>query len=102
MILGAKSPSHARRSTFQIRKPHAQRSAMNVVMYTRAGCHLCDDAQRVLQEHGLDPAVVDIDADPALRERFTECVPVVEIDGEIRFRGRVEPVLLRRLLSGRD
>jgi hypothetical protein len=26
-------------------------------------------------------------------------VPVVEIDGRIRFRGRVEPVLLRRLLT---
>jgi len=73
---------------------------MNVVMYTRDGCHLCEDAQRVLEEHGLAPALVDIDADPALRERFTECVPVLEIDGKIRFRGRVDPVLLRRLLAG--
>jgi glutaredoxin len=75
--------------------------AVNVILYTRVGCHLCDDAQRVLEEHGLEPAVVDIDVDPALREQFSECVPVVEIDGKIRFRGRVEPVLLRRLLSGR-
>jgi glutaredoxin len=102
MILGAKSPAHASRTTFQICKTLSPRSAMNVVMYTRAGCHLCDDAQRVLEEHGLELAVVDIDAVPALRERFTECVPVVEIDGKIRFRGRVEPVLLRRLMSGRD
>jgi hypothetical protein len=29
-------------------------------------------------------------------------VPVVEIDGRIRFRGRVEPVLLRRLLQSRQ
>ena len=75
---------------------------MNVVMYTRVGCHLCDDAQRVLAEHGVEPAVVDIGADPALHARFTQCVPVVEIDGKIRFRGRVDPVLLRRLLSGID
>jgi hypothetical protein len=60
---------------------------------------LCEDAERVLREHGLEPVLVDIDADPALRERFTECVPVVEIDGRERFRGRVEPVLLRRLLA---
>jgi glutaredoxin len=73
---------------------------MNVTLYTRAGCHLCDDAHRVLVEHGLEPAVVDIDARPELREQFNTCVPVVEIDGKIRFRGRVEPVLLRRLLAG--
>ena len=45
------------------------------------------------------PKCVDIDADPALRERFDTCVPVVEIDGQVRFRGRVEPVLLRRMFD---
>jgi glutaredoxin len=69
-----------------------------VVLYTRQGCHLCDDAKKLLESHGLAPATIDIDADPALRERFDTCVPVVEIDGQIRFRGRVEPVLLKRLL----
>ena len=73
---------------------------MNVVLYTRSGCHLCDDALTTLVEHGLTPKVVDIDADPALRERWSDCVPVVEIDGKIRFRGRVDPLLLRRLLAG--
>lgn len=72
---------------------------MNVVLYTRKGCHLCDDAHDLLVRHGLEPQSVDIDADPALRERFTTCVPVVEIDGKIRFRGRVNEVLLKRLLS---
>jgi glutaredoxin len=72
---------------------------MNVTLYTRRGCHLCDDARTLLADHGLDPAMVDVDADASLRERFNDCVPVVEIDGKIRFRGRVDPVLLRRLLS---
>lgn len=72
---------------------------MDVVLYTRAGCHLCDDAALVLREHGLTPRSVDVDADPALRERYNECVPVVKIDGKERFRGRVDPVLLRRLLT---
>ena len=70
-----------------------------IVLYTRAGCHLCDDALALLLAHGLAPKSVDIDADPTLRERFNECVPVVEIDGKIRFRGHVDPVLLRRLTS---
>jgi hypothetical protein len=42
---------------------------------------------------------VDIDADPALRKRYTDCVPVVEIDGRERFRGRVNEVLLRRIVA---
>jgi glutaredoxin len=71
---------------------------MDVILYTRAGCHLCDEAREVLELEGLQPRLVDIDADADLRQRFNECVPVVEIDGKVRFRGRVDRVLLRRLL----
>jgi len=49
----------------------------------------------------LQPTVIDIDQDSALRERFDTCVPVVEIDGTIRFRGRVDAVLLRRIVRNR-
>ncbi len=71
---------------------------MDVVLYTRAGCHLCEDAAVLLRAHGLSARVVDIDGDPALREKLNECIPVVEIDGKVRFRGKVDAVLLRRLL----
>lgn len=74
---------------------------MNVVLYTRSGCHLCDEAHEALAAQGLVPEVIDVDGDPALRERFNECVPIVEIDGKIRFRGHVDAVLLRRLVRGR-
>ena len=70
------------------------------ILYTRRGCHLCDDALAILRRHGLSPRLVDIDGDPALRERYDLCVPVVEIDGQERFRGRVNEVLLQRLLRG--
>jgi glutaredoxin len=73
-----------------------------VVLYTRDGCHLCDNAERMLVQHGLRPEIVDIDTDPALSEQFDTCVPVVEIDGKVRFRGRVSAVLLRRLLMRRE
>lgn len=69
-----------------------------VVLYTRRDCCLCDSAYHVLQQHGLVPELIDVDGDPQLLEQFGDCVPVVEIDGQIRFRGRVDPVLLRRLL----
>jgi len=69
-----------------------------VILYTRRDCHLCEAAHELLSKHGLDPKIVDIDAYPTLQKRFDTCVPVVEIDGRIRFRGHVHPVLLRRIL----
>lgn len=77
------------------------RRKIPVTVYTRQGCHLCEDAREILVRHGLSPEMVDIDADPELQKRYTTCVPVVVIDGRERFRGRVNEVLLRRLLRGR-
>jgi glutaredoxin len=70
-----------------------------VTVYTRRGCHLCEEAHELLKRHALAPVLVDIDADPALQERYTNCVPVVVIEGKERFRGRVNEFLLTRLLS---
>ncbi len=42
--------------------------------------------------------VVDVDTDPALIAEHGEWVPVVTVDGKVRFRGRVNEVLLTRLL----
>ncbi len=73
-----------------------------VVLYSRTGCHLCADAANLLAAQGIRPEIIDIDTDPKLIKQFTNCVPVVEIDGKIRFRGRVDPVLLRRILRTCD
>lgn len=77
-------------------------TATTVILYTRRGCHLCDDAKSLLVQSGLSPQEVDVDGDHELRAQFGHWVPVVVIDGRIRFRGRVEPLLLRRLLRGED
>ncbi len=79
-----------------------RRRSLDVVLYTREGCHLCEEAEALLQRHGLQPRLIDIDADPQLTLQFTNCVPVVEIDGKVRFRGRVQEILLRRLLHHHD
>jgi glutaredoxin len=71
-----------------------------VILYTRQGCHLCDDAKEALRSCGLSPQEIDIDEHPDLRARYDECVPVVVMDGVERFRGHVDKVLLRRLLAG--
>lgn len=73
-----------------------------VVLYTKPGCHLCDVAKDTLLQHERWlPKVeeIDISDDPQLLERFGEAIPVVEIDGEERFRGVVNPLLLRRLIE---
>lgn len=74
-----------------------------LVLYTRTRCHLCDQAKETLLQHrSFLPEVeeVDVDTDPELVERFGTCVPVVEIDGKVRFRGEVNESLLRRLIEG--
>ena len=70
-----------------------------VTLLTRKGCHLCDDAYEVLVRYKLAVETVDIDASDELKNRYNECVPVVLFDGKERFRGRVDEVLLRRLLA---
>lgn len=72
-----------------------------VIIYTRPGCHLCDDACDVLERYGLEPQQVNIDTDPDLVARYGWEIPVVLIDGKERFRGRVDEILLRRLLVNR-
>jgi glutaredoxin len=71
-------------------------------MYTRQGCHLCDDAwallERSAERHRLTLRQIDIDTDPTLVEQYGLCVPVVVIDGRERFRGVVNEVLLEREL----
>jgi len=77
-----------------------------VTLYTRAGCHLCDDAHgvvtAVLAQMGADPVdfqVVDIDTDPALRERYGDQVPVVTVAGATVGFWRIDPEVLRQALA---
>jgi glutaredoxin len=65
-----------------------------VTLYTRAGCHLCDEAKRVLAEARRQVEFVyeerDIDADDELRRQYNEEVPLVAIDGRKAFQYRVD------------
>ncbi len=57
----------------------------HITLYTRLECHLCDQAQALLEglrdELSFDFATVDIDGDAALRDRYGEAVPVIALDG---------------------
>ncbi len=56
-----------------------------VVLYTRGGCHLCDEARdlvaSVCSEAGLAFDEVDVDHDAAARAEHGDFVPVVVVDG---------------------
>ena len=82
---------------------HAQDA--RVVVYSRAGCHLCEAAEQVVAqvvaESGDDWARIDIDADPELQKAFTDQVPVTFVDGRQHDFWRVDPARLRAALAQR-
>jgi glutaredoxin len=62
--------------------------AAEVVLYTRPGCHLCDDAREALIDLRDEGAAfelreIDIEGDQRLLAAFMERIPVVEVAGEI-------------------
>jgi len=73
-----------------------------ITLYSRKGCHLCDDARAVIEqvcvELGESYDEVDIDADPELQRRFGEEIPVTFVDGRQHDFWRVDPVRLRTAL----
>ena len=77
--------------------------AVEVTMYTRRDCPLCDSAKAAMRASGIDLRIeeIDIDNDPELRRRYTDDVPVVGIGGAEIFRHRVEPSEFARLVRDR-
>lgn len=74
-----------------------------IMLLTRVGCHLCDDARGVLQrvaaEVGTPVQEQDVDADPQLRAQYGDWVPVILIDGREHGYFRVEEERLRAALA---
>ena len=75
---------------------------MDVVLYTRQNCPLCEKAKAVLNAEGIKPKEVDVDLDLELMRKFTDDVPVVYIDGVEAFRHRVDPERLRAVIASRS
>jgi glutaredoxin len=74
-----------------------------VTLYSRPGCHLCDDAReviaRVCADLGTSYQEVDISADPALQHRYGEQIPVTVVDGAQHDFWRVDERRLRAALG---
>ncbi|MGQ0654018.1 MAG: glutaredoxin family protein [Betaproteobacteria bacterium] len=48
-----------------------------LTLYGRRYCHLCEEMAAALRSRGIAFDEVDVDADPALEERYGELVPVL-------------------------
>lgn len=62
-----------------------------VVVYTKEGCHLCENVIEELQKlsaaRALEISTVDITTNADLLQHYKEIIPVVEIDGKVRIGG---------------
>ncbi len=75
-----------------------------VILYTRHGCHLCDEMKKEIlaadcaELYTLEE--VDIETDPALLPRYRNDIPVLSIDGVEAFKHRVRSEEFRARLIG--
>ena len=77
-------------------------SEPRVLVLTRPGCHLCDEAiavvEAVVAETGDSYEERNVDRDPELLRRYSEQVPVIFVDGRQHDFWRVDPGRLRAAL----
>jgi glutaredoxin len=82
------------RSIFR-RSPAGAADPVDVVLYTKPDCPLCEEMKRELGRATTRLAYrlheVDIRSDPELEERFGRSIPVLEIAGRVAFKGRLTP-----------
>jgi 4a-hydroxytetrahydrobiopterin dehydratase len=74
---------------------------VEVTLYTRKNCPLCESAKYAIAAAGMTPRLVDVDDDPELLRRFTNDVPVIYVDGVEAFRHRVTSEAFLHYLKSR-
>ena len=62
---------------------------MRLVLVTRQGCHLCDEALDLLRGLGHEPEIADVDADDGLHDLYDWRVPVVLADDRVVAEGKI-------------
>lgn len=79
--------------------------AARVLLVSKAGCHLCEDAERVVAEVcgelGVSWAIASVLEDPALADAYWELIPVTLVDGRLIARWGLEAQELRDALTVR-
>ena len=74
-----------------------------VTVYSRHGCHLCEDAVNILEglreELGFEIEIIYIDGNPELEKLYGNEVPVIHINGEHHDFYKVDPDRFRTSLE---
>lgn len=77
-------------------------SRVNVIIYSRPGCHLCEEAKQTMRIAGCDDEYtlteINIAEDPELLERYRYDIPVVLVNGSEAFRHRFTPAAFRETI----
>jgi glutaredoxin len=80
----------------------ASSSKVQVIIYSRPGCHLCEEAKQAisaaecLDQYTLDE--INIESDPDLLKRYQYDIPVITINGVEAFRHRLTSEAFREKL----
>ena len=79
---------------------------MRLTLYSKPGCHLCDEAKAKIQrlnERGyeLEVAEADITSDPTLFERYRYVIPVVELQDGRTLEAPISEYRLEQLIGGK-
>jgi hypothetical protein len=76
---------------------------MRFLLYSRPGCGLCEemlsDLAALPSAEGIPIDVVDVDLEPAARERYGHKIPVLLLAGEILCHGHLDPEEVDKTLS---
>ena len=79
------------------------KARIRVEIFSKADCHLCDDAKEVLlkakKKHPLEIIEIDITEDPKMYEAYGQQVPVVFINGRKAFKFRVDEKELQKKIN---
>ena len=78
---------------------------MTLTIYSRPGCHLCDEmkavVERVARRVALRVEEIDISTDPALEAQYGLEIPVLLVDGRKAAKYRVGEAELLAIVKGR-
>ena len=78
-------------------------SKAHVIIYSRPGCHLCDDAKAAILSAGCSDEFlleeINIESSEELLSKYRYDIPVITIDGAECFIHRVDPAEFRTRIT---
>ena len=78
-------------------------SKLHVIIYSRPGCHLCDEAKASITSAGCSDRFtleeINIESDEELLRKYRYDIPVITINGVESFIHRVDPEEFRTRIT---